>query len=465
MLKTVFVTTLLAFTASFALAQRPDFSEDVRAFLRVEASVVALTNVTVIDGTGAASKAGQTIVIEGDRIAAVGAVGSVDIPDGAEALDFSGHTVIPGIVGLHDHTYLTGRYEPSTPRLYLASGVTTIRTTGSAEPLKDINARHAIAEGREPGPAMCVTGPYLSGPGNPGMKELSGPDEAQRVTAYWAEEGVDWFKVYMHISHDALEAVIKEAHKHGIKVTGHLCSVSFREAVALGIDNVEHGLLANTDYVPDKKRDDCPMGFEAGYVDLDLQSEAVQATFDALIENDVPMTSTLAVLEAFVPGRPVPEQRALDLLPESFREQVRAMRTQLLESSYAILDSLFAKAMAYEYAFVQAGGLLAAGVDPSGFGGVLPGFGDQRNYELLLETGFSPAQVVQIMTANGAKVLGIDDAVGTLTPGKQADLVVINGDLEAQPETIRNVAVVFRQGVGYDPARLLKSVKQMLRGQ
>ena len=466
MLKTVFVTTLLAFTASLSLAQRPDFSEEARSFMRVEAPVVALTNVTVIDGTGAPSKAGQTVVIDGDRIMAVGPVDRVDLPEGIEVLDLRGHTVIPGLIGLHDHTYFTGgHYEPSAPRLYLASGVTTIRTTGSWTPLKDLNARQAIAEGLEPGPAMFVTGPYLSGSGNPNMKDLSGPDEAQRVTAYWVEEGVDWFKVYMHISHDALAAVIEEAHKHGVKVTGHLCSVSYREAVALGIDNIEHGLLANTDYVPDKKRDDCPVGYEAGYADLDLQSEAVQATFDAMIANEVPMTSTLAVFEAVVPGRPVPEQRAVDLLPEPLREQMRTMRKQLLEDPYAMLDTLFTKAMAYEYAFVQAGGLLAAGVDPTAFGGVLPGFGDQRNYELLLEAGFTPPEVVQIMTANGAKVLGIDDTVGIIAPGKQADLVVINGNLEAQPETIRNVALVFRQGVGYDPARLLASVKAMLHGQ
>ena len=466
MRKSLLLTLCLILSPALALAQRPDFSPEVRSFIRVDAPVVALMNVTVIDGMGTPSRAGQTIVIEGDRIAAVGPVGEVGIPDGAEVMDLSGHTVLPGIIGLHDHTYYTAQFDESSPRLYLASGVTTIRTTGSWDPFKDINLKHAIAEGKAPGPTMFVTGPYLSGGGGmSNMKQLAGPDDARRVVAYWAEEGVDWFKVYTHIPHDALAAAIDEAHKHGIKVTGHLCSVTFREAVALGIDNIEHGLLTNTDYLPEKEPDACPLGFESNYVDLDLQGEAVQATFRAMIDASVPMTSTLAVFEAFVPGRPAPEQRVFDLLPERFRESIGTMRAQMMDSGYAILDTLFMKAMAYEKAFVQAGGLLAAGVDPTAYGGVLPGYGDQRNYELLLEAGFTPVEVVEIMTANGARVLGIFDEVGAVTPGKRADLMVVHGDIEAHPETIRNVTMVFRQGVGYDPAKLIASVKEMLDGQ
>ncbi len=466
MRKSFLLTLCLILSPALALAQRPDFSPEVRSFIRVDAPVVALMNVTVIDGMGTPSRAGQTIVIEGDRIAAVGPVGEVGIPDGAEVMDLSGHTVLPGIIGLHDHTYYTAQFDESSPRLYLASGVTTIRTTGSWDPFKDINLKHAIAEGKAPGPTMFVTGPYLSGGGGmSNMKQLAGPDDARRVVAYWAEEGVDWFKVYTHIPHDALAAVIDEAHQHGIKVTGHLCSVTFREAVALGIDNIEHGLLTNTDYLPEKEPDACPLGFESNYIDLDLQGEDVQATFRVMVDAGVPMTSTLAVFEAFVPGRPAPEQRVFDLLPERFRESIGTMRAQMMDSGYAILDTLFMKAMAYEKAFVQAGGLLAAGVDPTAYGGVLPGYGDQRNYELLLEAGFTPVEVVEIMTANGARVLGIFDEVGAVTPGKRADLMVVDGDMEAHPETIRNVTMVFRQGVGYDPAKLIASVKEMLDGQ
>src|SRR5690606_23867257 len=116
--------------------------------------------------------------------------------------------------------------------------------------------------------------------------------------------------------------------------------------------------------------------------------------------------------------------------------------------------------MEYERAFVAAGGLLAAGVDPTGNGGALPGFGDQRNFELLVEAGFSPVEAIQIMTLNGAKVLGVDGELGSVEAGKLADLVVIRGDPVANPAEIRNVTVVFKDGVGFDSPSLIESVKE-----
>jgi imidazolonepropionase-like amidohydrolase len=106
--------------------------------------------------------------------------------------------------------------------------------------------------------------------------------------------------------------------------------------------------------------------------------------------------------------------------------------------------------------------LLAAGVDPTGNGGALPGYGDQRNYELLIEAGFTPAQVVQIMSANGAKVLGADKDLGTVAAGKIADLVLIRGNLAADPVAIRNVVTVFKGGVGFDSAKLIASVQGLV---
>ncbi|HCK90198.1 MAG TPA: amidohydrolase, partial [Gemmatimonadetes bacterium] len=118
----------------------------------------------------------------------------------------------------------------------------------------------------------------------------------------------------------------------------------------------------------------------------------------------------------------------------------------------------FAKAMEYERAFVQAGGTLAAGVDPTGYGAAPPGLGDQRNYELLLEAGFSAPEVVQIMSGNGAKILGVLDDVGTVEAGKLADLVVIEGDLE-ELGNLHNTKIVFRHGIGWDSAKLMDSVR------
>src|ERR1044071_6334544 len=110
-----------------------------------------------------------------------------------------------------------------------------------------------------PGPHLDVTGAYLNGPGSPfmQMQELTGPEDARQTVAYWADRGVTSFKAYAHITRAELSAAVKEAHKHGLKVTGHLCSITYEEAAEIGIDNLEHGFFVNTGLDPDKKPDTC----------------------------------------------------------------------------------------------------------------------------------------------------------------------------------------------------------------
>ena len=335
-------------------------------FIAIDGPSIALTNVKVIDGTGSPAREGQTILIENGRIAAVGSseeiAGSVQ---NARVLDLQGHTVIPGLIGLHDHSFYTGgngraaQLSFSGSRLYLASGVTTIRTTGARAPYEELNLKRDIDAGLKIGPNMFTTGPYLTGEqGATQMMHLDGPESARRVVRYWAEEGVSWFKAYTWISREDLAAAIDEAHKHGIKVTAHLCSVGYREAVAAGIDNVEHGLLANSEYHPGKQPDECPAGFRNAYRDLDMNSEEVQATFRDMVENDVAMTSTLAVYEISVPGRGPIDERVYDILAPEIAEEVRAIadvrRNATLEAGIAIHPDVYQKALEYEYAFVQA---------------------------------------------------------------------------------------------------------------
>jgi imidazolonepropionase-like amidohydrolase len=434
-----------------------------REYISVEAPAIALTNVKVIDGTGTAARDNQTIVIEGRTIKAVGPSGSVQVPANARILDLSGHTVIPGLVGLHDHMYYNSRHQLySYPKLFLAAGVTTIRTTGSYDSYQELNLKRNIDDGRVIGPTIYVTGPYLQGPG-PGpttMHPLSGPDDARRMVKYWAEEGVSWFKAYTQISRAELGAAIDEAHKHGVKVTAHLCSVGFREAVALGIDNLEHGLLVNTEYFPQKQPDQCPAITDSAYAALDVNQADVQQTFRDMVARNVAMTSTLAVMELGTPSRVPFDQRVLDALHVDSRDQVSRYyenaknRAQFDQRAIAALK----KAMAYELAFVKAGGLLAAGADPCCVAAIA-GYADQRNFELLVEAGFTAEQAVRVMTANGATVLGGAQQFGAITPGLNADLVVLRGDLTRNAADIRNVTTVFKHGVGYDAAKLTQAVK------
>ena len=443
----------------------PLAAQNFDEFVAIPHGTVALTNAKVIDGTGAPAVMNQTILIEGDRITAVGPAGSVRVPADANIVDLSGKTVIPGLVGLHNHSYYTGgngraaQLSFSGSRLYLASGVTTIRTTGAQQPYAELNLQREIDAGRVIGPTMFATGPYLTGEQGPQtMTRLEGPEQARRVVQYWAEEGVSWFKAYTWISRAELGAAIEEAHANGVKVTAHLCSVGYREAVALGIDNLEHGLFANSEYDPDKRPDECPPGFRNGYEDLDVNGPEVQATFRDMIDHDVAMTSTLVVYEISVAGRPPIDERVYDVLAPEIAEEVRAIAEARRAGRGAIDPAVFAKAMEYERAFVDAGGLLAAGVDPTGYGAAPPGYGDQRNYELLLEAGFSVTEVVQIMSLNGAKVLGIDGEVGSIEAGKVADLVVIDADLETAGN-LHATEVVFRHGIGWDSPRLIESIR------
>jgi imidazolonepropionase-like amidohydrolase len=469
-MRRVLAVLALSALASPAAAQAVTaLSKTTRDFVTVSEPVVALTNATVIDGTGAAPKPNQTIVIRDGKIAAVGPTSSVNVPSGARTIDLSGQTVIPGIVGMHDHLFYTaaGGREASLgfsgPRLYLGSGVTTIRTTGSVAPYADIGTKHAVETGQIPGPRIVLTAPYITGAGANGssdMAVLTSPEAARRFVAYWAQEGATWIKAYTDIRRSELKAAIDEAHKRGLKVTGHLCSVSFQEAVDLGIDNLEHGFLTNTDFDPEKKPDYCPANSLVRVGAANATGDAGRATIKKMVDKKVPMTSTLAVFEMFFPNRPTKDERMLDAMSPEVRDAYMKLRNTIDTSSkWPFTAEMFKSAMAFEKAFVDAGGTLGAGVDPTGFGGALPGFGDQRNYELFIEAGFTPAQAVQIMTANGAKILGTYQQFGSIERGKAADLVVLNGDLAADPSTIRKVTTVFRNGIGYDSPKLIESVK------
>ena len=450
--------------AADALAQRPSPESEAASYVAIDAPVIALTGATLLDGAGGPARRGQTVLVEGNRIAAVGADADVRVPDDAHVLDLSGHTVMPGMVGLHNHMFYMaagGRMNPMSytgQRLYLASGVTTIRTTGSLATYAELNLKDEIERGLQPGPRIHITAPYMTGDESLEiMTRFRSAEQARRFVRYWAAEGATWLKAYTTIRTNELAAAIDEAHKAGLKVTGHLCSISFTEAVALGIDNIEHGLTTNSDYSPDKVKDECPADLRDTAARVDVSSPEVQATFKAMIDADVAMTSTLAVYELFVQGRPTRDERTLRAMAPAVREDYLAAKAQIDEIGRP--EAGFLNAMAYEKAFHDAGGLLAAGVDPTGNGGALPGYGDQRNYELFIEAGFAPEEAVQVLTANGARVLGVFGDLGTVEAGKLADLVVMRGDLTADPSVVRNVTVVFKDGVGYDSPSMLADVE------
>ena len=464
----VIATCATVLISSAVQAQRPTLGQDVRKYVSSDSALIAITGVTVIDGKGTAAVPGQTVVVRDGRIAEVGPAVKVRVPAGAQVVDGNGMTLIPGIVGLHDHMYYSAAGGVNTqmsftgPRLYLASGVTSVRTTGSISPYGDINLKRSIDAGETPGPRMHITTPYLTGGAGGGeMFATDEPAAAKAFVTYWAREGATWVKFYADISRAAMKAAIDEAHRLGIKTTGHLCSVTFREAVELGIDDLSHGAFTATDFVPDKEPDKCPPN---SYKLLDSlatgEGPVATSLIDLMVRKKVSMTTTMAVVEAFYPGRAVTDERTLDLMTPAVRAAYTAQRAYIdTTKGWLFTPDGFARAPSFDKAFFAAGGILGSGVDPTGNGGALPGFGDQRGYELLREAGLTAEQAVQVVSWNGARVLGVDDKLGSVTQGKIADLVLLRGDLVADPSVIRNVVAVYKDGVAYDPTKLISAVR------
>jgi imidazolonepropionase-like amidohydrolase len=450
-------------------AQERTISDAVRPFVSVDAAVVALTHIQLVDGTGAPAKADQTVILRNGTIDAVGASATTPVPPGAQELELPGHTVLPGQVALHEHTYFatidagSGGVERLTPMnrsgplLYLAYGVTTAMTAGTPYPYQELNLKRAVDAGDIPGPRFLTTGIYLTGRSrNPMFRSTTTPEEVRRVIAYWASEGATWIKFHTATTRELLKAGIEEAHARGLRVTGHLCAVTFTEASALGIDLLQHGLITNSEYVPGKEPDRCPPENQRAQADVDVSSPAVLQSIRTLVAARTPVASTLGAYETFIPGRLTLDARVLEPLEPEERKNVETVQKGLGGRDWALPPRMLTKMMEWERAFVAAGGLLGSGSDPWGTGN-MPGVGNLRNYELLVEAGFTPEQATQIMTLNGARIIGEEQQLGSVTPGKTADLFVVEGDPVRTPADIYKVETVFRGGIGYDAARLRRA--------
>ncbi len=454
--------SVVAASLTVAAAQRPPIGNTIRRFVTVDAPVVALTHANVLDGTGAPIRRDQTLVIRDGRIAAIGPAASTPAPEGATVVDLTGKTVLPGLVMMHEHLYyptgpgVYGQLGESFVQLYLAGGVTTMRTGGNVNGFMDINMKRLIDGGSKAGPSIDATAPYLNGPNSfQQMRTLKGPDDARRQVNYWADEGATSFKAYMAITRADLAAAIDEAHKRGLKVTGHLCSVTYAEAADLGIDNLEHAFMASTDFVADKKPDVCP-GQGTGQqsiADLDPQDPRFLALVKKLIDRGVTLTTTPAVFETFTPGRPLPP--GLEVLVAPLRESFEQNWARTAKNANSVYTRLFPNGLKLDLAFFRAGGKLVAGTDPTGGGGVIPGFSNQRTIEILVEAGFTVPEAIRIVTLNGAEYLGRAKDIGSVAVGKQADLMIVTGDPTTTIGAVRNVWTVFKQGVGFDSARLM----------
>jgi imidazolonepropionase-like amidohydrolase len=442
------------------------FSPAVKKFIDYDTSVIAFTHCRLADVKHLKVLEDQTVIVRNGIIAAVDDSKKLPAPQGSTIIDLTGKSLLPGFVLLHEHmyysaytadfTYLHVKELPYTfPKLYLACGATTIRTTGSVEPYADLNLKRDIDLGKSLGPEMDVTAPYLEGKGSifPGMHELSGPAEAKAFVDFWASQGCTSFKGYMFIDKPTLKAAIDEAHAKGLKVTGHLCAVTYREAAEMGIDQLEHGFSVSTDFAPNKKENACPLGAPPI---ASADSPNVKALIKYLVDKKVTVTSTLAVIYNMTTLDTTIRHEVLEAMsPDT--------RNMFLNVYNKMRSPLSNKAMGEEFKmekmFSDAGGLLTVGTDPTGNGATLAGYGSQQSIELLTQAGFTPIEAIRIATLNGAKALGLEAKIGSIEVGKGADLVVIDGDIFQNIHNIRKIEWVFKQGVGFNAQNIFSSVK------
>ncbi|WP_370000181.1 amidohydrolase family protein [Winogradskyella sp.] len=437
-----------------------NLSDSLKPYIKYNKDLLAFTNATIVDGTGKALKQNQTLIIKNGIFKEMGNDADIKIPHNATTINLKGKTIIPGIVGMHNHLHI-----PRFPdvgdvaaKLYLASGVTTIQTCGAASPYNELELSKRIKDAKQVGPEIIPSAPFITGQGgNPNMIIPRDTEHLKDTMKHWLDQGVKWFKVYRNTNPDDLKTIIEVAHNNQAKVRGHLCSITFEEATKLGIDAIEHGLNSTSDFRTNKDYGQCNGGRE--YMDdLIIDSPEVKRLQQLMIDNKVFLTSTVSIYEASIPNRAFADKRTIKAMSPFLQDQYKERRASFdKQMNDSIRNNRLKRIMQFEYQYYKMGGLLCAGVDAGRH--VLPGFGDQRNYELLIEAGFKTEEAIQIMTGNGAKALERQD-VGTIQVGKRADFVILNGNLEKDATVIKNVETVFKKGIGYNPESILETIEE-----
>ncbi len=452
------------------------FSDETKKYIEYNDSITIFKNALLINGKGNAATPNQTIIISNGKIQWISDDAKLEMQKGAKVIDLNGKTLMPGLVMLHEHMYISAhsiepryanlRQLPFTfPRLYLAAGATTIRTCGSIEPYSDIRIKKDIDLGLLPGPNMELTAPYIEGKSTrfPQMKENKTPAEAAAFVNYWADQGFTSFKAYMGADKPTLKAAIDAAHQRHLKITGHLDIVTYKEAASLGMDNLEHGFMASTDFAAGKKENEPPAAGSSykALSNLDIQSDSVKQFIQFLIDKKVSITSSLAVFEGATTTQPQPNQEALNAMSPDTRDfYLQRLTTTKSAKGPTVYDKAYTNATKMEKMFYDMGGLLTVGTDPTGNGGTIAGYGNWRAIELLVEAdGFTPLEAIKIATLNGSIALGFDKTIGTIDIGKSADLLIVDGDPSKNISDIRKVQYVFKNGVGYNSKKLFESVK------
>ena len=420
-------------------------------------SVVVIEGGTLIDGTGAPAVSGTRILIEDGRIQQIGQPGELSIPAGAHVIEAAGKYIIPGLIDSHVHYDM-----PWLHRLYLANGVTTVRDLGTSIE-RIVTLRQEISVGNILAPRMFVSGVPI----NPGSVRAMNLGSAKEMAEKLVEAGVDGIKVTGYTT-DELRDIVEVAHAHGLIVYGHTGpkrgnrAPGARLAVEAGLDGIEHALGVLEDAM--EKAVPVPADYDPfdsshifrywyGRMHTVVNSTTVGELVQLMVEEDVYFAPTLNNFMRNFVQRNTPEVESdpnLKYIPEDepdrfgrFTEEDRQEWRKTME--------LMKEAT---YKFHEAGGLLINGTDSPG--AALPGWSLHQEMELFVEAGLTPMEALLATTLNNAKVLGKEDELGTVEPGKYADLVILDADPLQDITNTQEIHLVIKGGLVLDPEVLLE---------
>ena len=412
----------------------------------------------LFDGVSDTLKANTGIVVRGGRFVEVGSSFTGRDPEEAEIVDLADDdTVLPGFFDLHAHYGMTlvgqGRVDEChyNPLIYLANGVTTTFPAGSMDPDDMLEVRERIERGEQVGPRILNSGPYF-GFARPYWNDDITTDGLRSEVDDWVFRGIRGIKA-KGLTPEQLRAVIEQAHLHGLTVTSHLYNdadyvntVPVREAISMGIDRLEHYIVE-----PARLLDGSIAPGDSEF----------NTNVQLFLDNDVYFTATVSVYTTFG-ADPDPALFGDDWADERryFTPHINELAAQRGEGGQTY-PRLYEMKRESVRLFYEAGGagLLTVGSDHPGWGRFTGGFSYHRELLALVLAGVPAAAVLKAATINGARAMGIDGRLGTIEPGKVADLVVVQGNPLEDIRNARRVKVVMKDGTSFDPAALLSGAE------
>jgi len=415
---------------------------------------LVIRNVTLFDSPAGKLLPNQRVTVRGERIASVEPDDGRPTPANSQAIDGRGKMLLPGLWDMHAHLF------PTYAFLDIAAGVTTVRDlANSIEELGKL--RQQIQDRTQIGPRVVLAG-FIDGPGpfeGPVKILAATPEEARQQVDRYADLGYVQIKIYSSVKPELVPIIADEAHKRGLRVSGHVPSGMIAEQfVRDGADEIQHMNFIFLNFMPDVKETRTPARFiEPGKRggDLDLNSQRVNDFIAFLKRHRTVIDPTMAIWEATYldrPGQPSQTDAAIfDRLPVQAQRDSRTA-AEALDASDPATDKQYRAAYANMVRMVKklydSGIQIVAGTDESN------GYALDRELEIYAEAGIPAPEVLRIATIEAAQVMHLDKDLGSVTPGKYADMILVNGDPTKQMSDIRHVDTVIKNGVVYKPAEL-----------